>query len=111
MPPILPDLTRSTMTNQLVAEAAELPDLDEYFGMSTTDICLAAAHWPEGSEDQLRAIAAIRARAPGIGHNRPPLNEAIDEELAPRRARINHLVERAERSVLIRGDETSAAKM
>jgi len=95
------------MTNQLVAEAQALPDIDEYFGMSITDICLAAAHWPEGSEDQLRAIAAIRARAPGIGHNRPPLAEALDEELAPRRARADQLL--AATPVII--DETSAAKV
>lgn len=97
------------MTNQLVAEAAALPDLDEYSGMSITDICLAAAHWPEGSEDQLRAIAAIRARAPGIGHNRPPLSEAIDEELSGRRARADQLLAVAARSVIV--DEASAAKV
>jgi len=95
------------MTNQLVAEAAALPDLDEYAGMSITDICLAAANWPEGSEDQLRAIAAIRARAPGIGHNRPPLAEALDDELAPRRARADQLL--AATPVII--DEVSAAKV
>jgi len=97
------------MTNQLVAEAAALPDIDEYFGMSITDICLAAANWPEGSEDQLRAIAAIRARAPGIGHNRPPLAEALDEELAPRRARADQLLAVAARSVIV--DEASAGKV
>jgi hypothetical protein len=97
------------MTNQLAAEAAALPDLDEYFGMSITDICLAAAHWPEGSEDQLRAIAAIRARAPGIGHNRPPLSEALDEELAPRRARADQLLSGNPPPTII--DEISAAKV
>ena len=81
------------MTNQLVAEAAALPDIDEYFGMSTTDICLAAAHWPEGSEDQLRAIAAIRARAPDRHHNMPPLAEMLDEELAPSLARVEQLMD------------------
>jgi hypothetical protein len=86
-----------------------LPDIDEYFGMSTADICLAAAHWPEGSEDQLRAIAAIRARAPGIGHNRPPLSEAIDEELASRRHRAGQLLAAASGSVIV--DEVSAAKV
>ena len=95
------------MTNQLLAESDALPILDEYAGMSITDICLAAANWPEGSEDQLRAIAAIRARAPGIGHNRPPLAEALDDELAPRRARADQLL--AATPVII--DEVSAAKV
>ena len=99
----------AVVTNQLVAEAQALPDLDEYSGMSTTDICLAAAHWPEGSEDQLRAIAAIRARAPGIGHNRPPLDEALDEELAGRRSRADQLLAVAARSVIV--DEASAGKV
>jgi hypothetical protein len=99
------------MTNQLVAEAAALPDLDEYAGMSATDIAHAVINWPEGSEDQIRAIAALRQRAPGRGHNNPPLKEALDEELAAHRARVIQLVERAETSVLIRGDETSATKM
>jgi hypothetical protein len=99
------------MTNQLVAEAAALPDLDEYAGMSAVDIAHAVINWPEGSEDQIRAIAALRQRAPGRGHNNPPLKEALDEELAAHRARVIQLVERAETSVLIRGDETSATKM
>ncbi len=95
------------MTNQLVTEAA-LPDLDEYAGMSAKDIAHAVIHWPEGSEDQQRALAALRQRAPGIGHNRPPLAEALDEELAPRRARVDQLIATAETSVII--DEDSAAK-
>jgi hypothetical protein len=99
------------MTNQLLAEAEALPDLDEYAGMSAVDIAQAVIHWPEGSEDQLRAIAALRQRAAGIGHNRPPLSEALEEELAPRRARADQLVATAETSVLIRGDEGSATKM
>ena len=40
------------MTNQLVAEAAALPDLDEYAGMSAVDIAHAVIHWPEGSRNR-----------------------------------------------------------
>jgi len=94
------------MTNQLVHEASALPDFDEYSMMSTTDICLAAANWPENSEDQLRALAALRQRAPGVGHNRAPLSEMLDEELAPSRARADQLL--AVTPVII--DEASAAK-
>jgi hypothetical protein len=95
------------MTNQLVAEAAALPDLDEYAGMSATDIAHAVIHWPEGSEDQIRAISALRGLIPDRHHNRPPLAEAIDEELAPRRARADQLL--AVTTVII--DEASAAKV
>lgn len=99
------------MTNQLAAEAEALPDLDEYAGMSAVDIAQAVIHWPEGSEDQIRAISALRALVPDRHHNRPPLAEALAEELAARRARADQLIGVAETSVLIRGDETSAAKM
>jgi len=95
--------------NQLVAEAAALPDIDEYYGMSITDICLAAANWPEDSEDQQRALAALRQRAPGIGHNQPPLQEALTEELAPSLSRADRLIDVASRSVIV--DETSAGKL
>ena len=97
------------MTNQLLAEAAALPDLDEYAGMSAVDIAHAVINWPEGSEDQQRAIAALRLRAPGRGHNRPPLSEALDEDLAPSRARADQLLAVASRSVIV--DEESAGKV
>jgi hypothetical protein len=95
--------------NQLLAEAEALPDLDEYAGMSAVDIAHAVIHWPEGSEDQQRAIAALRQRAPGIGHNKPPLAEALDEELAGSRARADQLLAVAARSVIV--DEQSAGKV
>jgi pyruvate/2-oxoglutarate dehydrogenase complex dihydrolipoamide acyltransferase (E2) component len=97
------------MTNQLLTEAEALPDLDEYAGMSAIDIAQAVIYWPEGSEDQQRAIAALRQRAPGRGHNRPPLNEAIEEELAGSRARADQLLAVASRSVIV--DEESAGKV
>jgi hypothetical protein len=97
------------MTNQLVAEAAALPDLDEYAGMSAVDIAHAVIHWPEGSEDQIRAISALRALVPDRHHNRPPLAEAIDEELSARRARADQLLAVAARSVIV--DEASAGKV
>lgn len=96
-------------TNQLLAEAAALPDLDEYAGMSAVDIAHAVIHWPEGSEDQIRAISALRALVPDRHHNRPPLAEAIDEELASRRARADQLLAVAARSVIV--DAASAGKV
>jgi hypothetical protein len=99
------------MTNQLLTESAALPDLDEYAGMSAVDIAHAVLHWPEGSEDQIRAISALRGLVPDRHHNKPPLAEALDEELASRRARADQLIERAQSSVLIAGDQTSAEKM
>jgi hypothetical protein len=97
------------VTNQLVAEAAALPDLDEYAGMSAVDIAHAVIHWPEGSEDQIRAISALRALVPDRHHNQPPLAEAIEEELAGRRSRADQLLAVAARSVIV--DEASAAKV
>ena len=97
------------MTNQLVTEAAVLPDIDEYAGMSAVDIAHAVINWPEGSEDQIRAISALRALVPDRHHNRPPLAEAIDEELSGRRSRADQLLAVAARSVII--DEASAGKV
>lgn len=97
------------MINQLVAEAEGLPDQDEFEGLSITDIAHAITLWPEGSEDQLRAIAAIRRRAPGIGHNRPPLAESLDEELAPLRGRQEQLLAVARAAVIV--DDDSAKKV
>jgi hypothetical protein len=95
--------------NQLVAEAAQIEDLDEFSGMSIRDIAVAITHWPEGSEDQARAIAAIRARAPGIGHNRPPLAEALEEEIAPLLARQADLLAVAREAKIL--DQQSAEKV
>ena len=97
------------MTNQLVAEAQALPDLDEYAGMSAVDIAHAVINWPEGSEDQIRAISALRALVPDRHHNRPPLAEAIDDELSGRRTRADQLLAVAARSVIV--DEASAGKV
>ena len=99
----------AAMTNQLVAEAAALPDIDEYSGMSAVDIAHAVINWPEGSEDQIRAISALRALVPDRHHNRPPLAEAIDEELGARRSRADQLIAVAARSVIV--DEASAGKV
>jgi hypothetical protein len=97
------------VTNQLVTEAAVLPDIDEYAGMSAVDIAHAVINWPEGSEDQIRAISALRALVPDRHHNRPPLAEAIDEELSGRRSRADQLLAVAARSVIV--DEASAGKV
>lgn len=98
------------MTIQLADQAAEpLPDLDEYAGMSATDIAHAVIHWPEGSEDQIRAITALQRLVPHRHYNMPPLDELIHEELAP-------FVERAERALAVAAtsriiDDVSAAKV
>lgn len=97
------------MTNQLVAEAAALPDLNEYAGMSAVDIAHAVIYWPEGSEDQIRAISALRGLVPDRHHNKPPLADAIEEELSGRRARADQLLAVAARSVIV--DEASAGKV
>ncbi len=87
----------------------EAETLDEYAGMSVVDIAHAVVNWPEGSEDQQRAIAAIQARRPGIGHNRPPLAEQLAEEIAPFTAAAGELIEVAGTAVII--DDISAAKI
>jgi len=92
----------------MMAEGA-LDTLDEYDGMSVVDIAHAVVNWPEGSEDQQRAIAAIQARRPGIGHNRPPLAEQLVEEVSPFTAAAGELLEVAGTAVII--DEISAAKI
>lgn len=95
-------------TNTMLDEAEALPDLDEYFGMSTVDIAHAIINWPEGSEDQYRAIMAIRARAPDIGHNRPPLVEQLRLDTEGLLAEVNALVDTTESAQVI--DDVSAAK-
>ena len=92
-----------------MAEAGELDALDEYAGMSIVDIAHAVVNWPEGSGDQQRAIAAIQARRPGIGHNRPPLAEQLVEEVEPFTAAAGELIEVAGTAVII--DDISAAKV
>ena len=98
----------AVMTNQLVAEAAALPDLDEYAGMTAVDIAHAVINWPEGSEDQIRAISALRALVPDRHHNRPPLSEAIEEDLAPHNARIDQLIDVAANMGTIDNTERAA---
>lgn len=95
------------MTNQLADEAAALPDLTEFDGMSIREIAYAIYSWDEGSEDQGRAIAAISGRAPGFGHNRPPLEERLDEEFATLRARADKVLAVAA-TVTILSDESAA---
>lgn len=56
------------------------------------------------TDNQLVAEAAI----PGIGHNRPPLGEELDEELREHRDRHGQLVALAGEAVII--DEISAGK-
>src|SRR6185369_8012520 len=77
--------------------------------MSAVDIAHAVINGPEGTEDQIRAISALRALVPDRHHNRPPLAEAIDEELSGRRSRADQLLAVAARSVIV--DEASAGKV
>jgi hypothetical protein len=86
-----------------------LPEVDEYSGMSVVDIAHAVINWPPGSDDQQRAIAAIQARRPGIGHNKPPLGEELVEEVAPLAARQTAMLEVARRAAVV--DDESAAKV
>lgn len=88
---------------------ADVPQVDEYSGMSIVDIAHAVVNWPEGSEDQQRAIAAIQARAPGIGHNRPPLGEELVGEVAPLASRQAVMIETAGQAVIV--DDDSAGKV
>lgn len=99
------------MTNQLVEAAEAIPDLDEYAGLSTHEIAVAIQYAPEGSEELYRAIAAISARAPGRGHNRPPLAEALEDETRALRARTDELIELAETAIIPEGDDAAAAKV
>lgn len=92
-----------------MSDAETLADVDEYDGMSIVDIAAAIINWPDGSEDQQRAIAAIRRRAPGMGHNQPPLGEALTAELDPLLTRQAALLDVAKTSAII--DRESAAKV
>lgn len=87
----------------------ELPDIDAYDGLSNGEIASAVLAWPDGSEDQLRALAALRNRAPMTGHNRPPLSEALDAETAGFRRRADEIVALAGDAVII--DDESARKL
>lgn len=101
---------RSVNTLRDEAEGeTEPPVLDEFDGMSITDIAHNIIAWPEGSEEQTRAIAAIRARAPGIGHNRPPLAEQLELDTATLRGEVDALITIAESSKII--DDESAGKV
>ena len=104
-------MANRTGGNQLVNEggAGQFDTLDEFSGMSTVDIANAITLWPEGSEDQLRAIAAIRTRAPDRYHNKPPLAERIEEDIAPLKARQEELLAVATTAVIV--DNDSAAKV
>jgi hypothetical protein len=86
----------------------QLPEIDEYSNMSIRDIALAIAYEAD-PEQHARAIAAIQSRAPGIGHNRPPLGEELDQEVAPFVARQTAVLEVARRAVVV--DDESAGKV
>lgn len=96
-------------TNTMRDEVEALPDIDEYYGLSIVDIAHAIINWPEGSEDQHRAIAAIRARAPGMGHNRPPLVEQLAIETEALLGQVNTLIDVTESARIV--DDVSAAKV
>ena len=89
--------------------AAALPDLDAYAHLSNAEIAASVAAWPDDSEDQRQALVALAGRAPGIGHNRPPLAEALDAETAALRRRAAEIVELAGKAVIV--DDDSAKKV
>lgn len=85
------------------------PDLAEYEGMSLVAIATAVANWPDGSEDQERAIWAFWSKAPRLGHNNPPADETLAEDLAPFIKRRDELLAIARTAVIV--DDESAAKV
>lgn len=87
-----------------MTNTVELPDLDPYAHLSNQEIAAAVLAWPDGSEDQNAALAALRTRAPGIGHNRPPLAEAIEAEVEPFRVRAADLLDLAGQARIIDAD-------
>lgn len=95
----------------MTLEAEQLPDVDEYDGLSLVEIGHAFVNWPEGSEDQNRALAAFlrRAARPGIGHNRPPLSEALEAETEAWRRRGREILGLAGEALII--DDESARKV
>jgi hypothetical protein len=84
-----------------MTDTAELVDLDPYTHLSNAELAETVAVWPDGSEDQNNALAALRARAPGIGHNRPPLAEALNDEIEPFVRRAAEVIELAGKAVII----------
>ena len=97
------------MSNQLLAEADALPELGEYDGMSAVDIAHAIVSWPEGSEDQVRAIWALQRLIPARHSNRPPLAERLDEDFAGVRGRADAVLTLATTALIV--DDESAAKV
>jgi hypothetical protein len=87
-----------------MTNTAELPDLDPYAHLSNQEIAAAVLAWPDGSEDQNRALVALRERAPQIGHNRPPLAEMIEAEVEPFRVRAAEVLELAGKALIIDAD-------
>lgn len=88
-----------------MTNTVELPDLDPYAHLSNSEIAAAVLAWPDDSEDQIRALIALRERAPaGIGHNKPPLAEAIDIEVEPFRVRAAEVLELAGKARIIDAD-------
>lgn len=86
---------------------------DDYTGCSLEDVAMAVASMPSGSDDQRLAIAAFYRRAPaiepppGMGHNMPPLDELLDEELAPWRRQHDEFMATA-RDIRIVDEETAS---
>lgn len=84
------------------------PDLDAYAHLSNQEIAAAVLAWPDGSEDQVAALVALRARAPAIGHNRPPLGEAIEAEVEPFRVRAAEVLELANQARIVDADSAKS---
>lgn len=93
-----------------MTNAAPLPDMDPYSHLTNGELAASIAAWPDDSTEQLDALRALAARAPGIGHNRPPLTEEIEAETASLRRRAEEIVKLSNDEAVIR-DAESAKKI
>lgn len=92
-----------------MTNAAEALPEDPYGHLTNSELAMSISAWPDDSTEQLDALRALAARAPGMGHNRPPLVEAIEAETAGLRRRAEEWVSIAADALII--DDESAKKV
>lgn len=92
-----------------MTQTAELPDLDPYEHLTNAELAASVAAWPDDSEDQRAALVALARRAPNLGHNKPPLAEALDAEVEVWRRRSEEILALVGDAVII--DAESAKKV
>lgn len=87
--------------------------VDAFDGFNIKKVATFLALLPDDSPDEHRAIEALRARLPGVGHNQPPPEERLAEEvreaLSPWLAKRDALLAVAESVVIV--DDESAGKV